>query len=491
MRATVVSSLVSVSLFLSSLSAITPAFAQITDDSGTGTTPSTGTYCPILTSIFQRRATDASTHGQVSELQKFLADYYNLDDNILVGGIFGRTTQRYLIQFQTEQGLPAFGIAGSFTRAKIAGACENKHAGTKTSSTPAVFKINGTVKTAGVPSSGTAIVSIDKDSLTSASGTVIISGTASNARRVIIAIVKSTYTGNKDLETIIRSGVSVGITSEFDPAQETDQLKAQKMESLIGQYPSIVSTPDSTEVSSGHWFVSRSRVPPGIYSVVVYADPSNRISSPVMIETLTVSATEASVPSVFASIAPESLSHSVSSEPRIIGSAVGTNYIDVTISKDGTDVFATNKIPVIGGRWLVEVNKNTSTISPGTLSINGNYKIKIYSSATPQRESKLLLSNSFVVKGPGTCTVSATNPYVGDSNTPIPVVLTWTSTNTGTTQGYMSARLLYNNTFGTSTKIAPNGSMTVNSLDSVEYWLSWSSSGEDFTECKVLVLTKG
>src|SRR3989344_2614528 len=68
-------------------------------------------------------ARDASTGGQVSELQTFLTDYYNLDENIVVGGYFGNLTHKYVVRFQTEQGLPAFGIAGSLTRAKIAGVC--------------------------------------------------------------------------------------------------------------------------------------------------------------------------------------------------------------------------------------------------------------------------------------------------------------------------------------------------------------------------------
>lgn len=92
------------------------------DDYGTGN-PNTGVYCPRLSVTLQKGSRDATTGGQVSELQTFLTDYYNLDENIVVGGYFGNITQRYVVQFQSEQGLPAYGIAGTLTRAKIAGVC--------------------------------------------------------------------------------------------------------------------------------------------------------------------------------------------------------------------------------------------------------------------------------------------------------------------------------------------------------------------------------
>ena len=89
-----------------------------TDDYGT----SSGGYCPDLSITFSRGATDARTNGQVSELQRFLTDYYDINQNIVVG-VFGPVTQRYVIRFQREQGLPTFGIVGSMTRARIASVC--------------------------------------------------------------------------------------------------------------------------------------------------------------------------------------------------------------------------------------------------------------------------------------------------------------------------------------------------------------------------------
>src|SRR3989344_3115482 len=41
-------------------------------------------YCPTLTRTLQRGATDARTGGQVTELQLFLASYYDLDETTSV-----------------------------------------------------------------------------------------------------------------------------------------------------------------------------------------------------------------------------------------------------------------------------------------------------------------------------------------------------------------------------------------------------------------------
>ena len=114
---------VAVTVLLTLLPLLTSATSQpLTDDTGT-TVTTDSTYCPHLTSTFKRRATEQSMGGQVTELQKFLTDYYNLADNALTGGFFGRLTQQYVMQFQTEQSLPAFGIVGSLTRATIARVC--------------------------------------------------------------------------------------------------------------------------------------------------------------------------------------------------------------------------------------------------------------------------------------------------------------------------------------------------------------------------------
>ena len=96
--------------------------ACTSDDCGT---PVAGGYCPRLNSTFTRGARDMTTRptGQVSELQKFISDYFDVSPDDIVTGFFGRMTQSYVVRFQQEQGLPAFGIVGSMTRAAIAKAC--------------------------------------------------------------------------------------------------------------------------------------------------------------------------------------------------------------------------------------------------------------------------------------------------------------------------------------------------------------------------------
>ncbi len=97
------------------------AASALPDDYGTG--EGVSYYCPSLRTTFQRGATDARTGGQVTELQRFLADRYDLDEDVAVSGFFGKTTQRYVVQFQSENGLPALGIVGSLTRVAITRAC--------------------------------------------------------------------------------------------------------------------------------------------------------------------------------------------------------------------------------------------------------------------------------------------------------------------------------------------------------------------------------
>ncbi len=94
--------------------------AGLTDDYGTTLI---GNDCPNLTSTLQRGLRDASTGGQVTDLQVFLAGYFGLNEEDLTTGYFGQLTQRYVIKFQQDKGLPALGIVGSLTRAAIARSC--------------------------------------------------------------------------------------------------------------------------------------------------------------------------------------------------------------------------------------------------------------------------------------------------------------------------------------------------------------------------------
>ncbi len=92
-------------------------------------------YCPKLSLAMQRGARDAKFGGQVSELQKFLSAYYSIASADIVTGYFGPTTQRYLQQFQREQGLVSAGYAGPLTRAAVAKLCIAKQVKTNTTQT--------------------------------------------------------------------------------------------------------------------------------------------------------------------------------------------------------------------------------------------------------------------------------------------------------------------------------------------------------------------
>lgn len=118
-------------VFLFGFAAV-PALAQTADDYGVA---NSGNYCPKLSITMQRGARDVSYSGQVSELQKFLSDYYDIDPEEIVTGFFGRITQGYVQQFQREQGLPSFGIAGSMTRAAIAKVCSSNTSNNQTPAT--------------------------------------------------------------------------------------------------------------------------------------------------------------------------------------------------------------------------------------------------------------------------------------------------------------------------------------------------------------------
>lgn len=102
---------------------------------------STALYCPKIAKTIARGGKDATTTGDVSELQRFIASKYNLDASSVVTGYFGSTTQAYLEKFQQEEGIDPAPMAGALTRAAIAKLCKDPgHTGSSTpmmgSSTP-------------------------------------------------------------------------------------------------------------------------------------------------------------------------------------------------------------------------------------------------------------------------------------------------------------------------------------------------------------------
>src|SRR3989344_4976668 len=101
----------------------TPTQPPHPGDSDDYPTPTSIPSCPNLSITMQRGSRDATSGGQVTELQVFLANHFDLDEEDVVSGYFGKLTQQFVTKFQHKYGLPAFGIAGSLTRAKIASVC--------------------------------------------------------------------------------------------------------------------------------------------------------------------------------------------------------------------------------------------------------------------------------------------------------------------------------------------------------------------------------
>ncbi len=87
--------------------------------------------CPLLTRNLAQGSIDEKINGpehfkgQVSHLQMFLKQYFGLTDTSFVDGIFGPNTEKYVIQFQSRNGLDAVGMVGPKTRAKILSLCTN------------------------------------------------------------------------------------------------------------------------------------------------------------------------------------------------------------------------------------------------------------------------------------------------------------------------------------------------------------------------------
>ena len=86
------------------------------------TTASSSMPCPNITMTLSEGNNDTNTGGQVKQLQRFLTQHLNLQDNI-VTGFFGPKTAEHLKEFQGEQGLDQAGRVGGLTRAALAHMC--------------------------------------------------------------------------------------------------------------------------------------------------------------------------------------------------------------------------------------------------------------------------------------------------------------------------------------------------------------------------------
>ena len=179
----IIASFTTLSLLLAGLIAA-PAFAQTASNNANSAV--SGTYCPQISRTLVRGSEDVRVGNtwklDVTELQKFLIDHYNIAPETFFGvggssGYFGRMTQQYAVKFQKEQGLPSAGTVGPLTRSVIAKVCANS----KRSQPVVPITILNPLNQANTPSA-----TINASSLSAGSANPTITGTYMNGGIVII-----------------------------------------------------------------------------------------------------------------------------------------------------------------------------------------------------------------------------------------------------------------------------------------------------------------
>ena len=81
-----------------------------------------GPTCPNLSQTLSYNRRLSNPTEQVLHLQSFLTDNLSLNEDITTG-FFGKKTDAYVRQFQSQNGIDATGVVGPITRAKISEAC--------------------------------------------------------------------------------------------------------------------------------------------------------------------------------------------------------------------------------------------------------------------------------------------------------------------------------------------------------------------------------
>lgn len=115
-------------------------------------------FCPQLSLSMGRGASDTYYYGQVTELQKFLADYFEISKSEIVSGTFGATTELYVQRFQAARGLEAAGRVGAQTLAAIAQFCPVTKSDLPTSPLPNPTQTTPTATSDG----GSCSITVDK-----------------------------------------------------------------------------------------------------------------------------------------------------------------------------------------------------------------------------------------------------------------------------------------------------------------------------------------
>ncbi len=410
------------------------ASSALSDDYGTG---ESGGYCPNLRSTFQRNATDARTGNQVTELQRFLADRYDLDESVAISGFFGKTPQRYVVQFQSEQGLPALGIVGGLTRAAIARTCSQASAPTIPTNTSCG---NG------------------NDYYDGGDG-----------------IDTLTYTGKRSDFVITKNGNgSINVHDTVPCRAGTDTVvNVENFAFADGTYSFAQLFPASVTTD---W-------PSLGYSILVkgsndgdtwqYGTDINGIN-------FVINNSSAGIQKI---TFPTNCWYTYKIYNKLTNQLVFDLGATQQCMVPGTAPATTFTLAQKESKFLEFAHKaSTYTLPPGSYVL----KVTVLSTFTL---TDAALFNFNVAGNTPTCTITSTTPY---SNTPpygqIPVTLSWTSTNasSATITPYLPGPLRYEAAFA----VASNGSTVVNPIDTTNYTLTVSGPG-GFANCMTQVGLKG
>ena len=83
--------------------------------------------CPKLSEFMGKGYTDTKANGEVTTLQIFIKNNLKLNDQqFLVTGNYGKLTEKYVMQFQKENGLATTGMVTNLTREKIGKMCDKE-----------------------------------------------------------------------------------------------------------------------------------------------------------------------------------------------------------------------------------------------------------------------------------------------------------------------------------------------------------------------------
>lgn len=221
------------------LSQVASVQAQITSLQAQTSSASTVAHsdCLSLSNTLSLGTTDTRTDGEVSKLQRFLAQSPSLYPEGLVTGYFGSATARAVGRLQEKAGIASStsaasgaGTVGLATRLFLAKTC-----GTSGTAPASPWQ---------APSLSTALpsISIDTPSLISLSATPTITGKATNVSALTAVIDSGNSTMYKN-ESIHVTGGSWSITSSALPD---------------GAYKVVVRSIDGSAVASGYLIVSAS-----------------------------------------------------------------------------------------------------------------------------------------------------------------------------------------------------------------------------------------